>query len=558
MTRIASSESVIYTGFDHDISSNAVISNGDIVMSAHQLLQLALWQSVCRHLDITESTESTAMLLAGQAPLAGLRILTVDSEHHRVIQTAAWPARLMDVDPRETSLPDSAWRRLDRWIKQGKSLHSDGADKSVGIIDLLPIPPTDSDWFLAPLAGQHGSRGVLFASSIDDKRFNSQNVSLLESAIEPMAVALDNDSRLHELETLRETAEAERQSLLRRLGRSESGETIVGENAGLAHVMQRVDLVSRSEVPVLILGETGTGKELVARAIHNRSERRNGPFLRVNCGAIPRELIDSQLFGHERGSFTGASEARQGWFERADMGTLFLDEIGELPLDAQVRFLRVLQDGYVERVGGAKPIRVNVRVVAATHRDLPAMVRDSTFREDLWYRIAVFPILLPPLRDRPGDIPALAKHFAQRAAIRFGLAPVDPSDADIALLETYDWPGNIRELGAVIDRAAILGDGHSLEIAAALGISPPVAQRLPAVATPDNGQQVVGARRNKLATLNDAMRSHIELALQATHGRIEGARGAAKLLAINPHTLRARMRKLKIDWSAFREADSEL
>jgi transcriptional regulator with GAF, ATPase, and Fis domain len=371
-----------------------------------------------------------------------------------------------------------------------------------------------------------------------------------------MAVALDNDSRVHELAALRQAAEADRQSLLRRLGRSDVGERIVGEQSGLAHVMQRADLVSRSEVPVLILGETGTGKELIARAIHNRSERHAGPFLRVNCGAIPRELIDSQLFGHERGSFTGASETRQGWFERADMGTLFLDEIGELPLDAQVRFLRVLQDGFVERVGGAKPIRVNVRVVAATHRDLASMVREGSFREDLWYRIAVFPILLPPLRDRVEDIPALARHFAGRAAIRFGLAPVLPSDEDIALLQTYDWPGNIRELGAVIDRAAILGDGHSLEFAAALGVGAPLGPRsavngLEAIAPP------LGSRRQKIATLNDAMRAHIEAALRATQGRVEGQRGAARLLAINPHTLRARMRKLKINWSAFRDVTFE-
>jgi transcriptional regulator with GAF, ATPase, and Fis domain len=366
-----------------------------------------------------------------------------------------------------------------------------------------------------------------------------------------MAVALDNDSRLHELAALREAAEADRQSLLRRLGRNEVGDTIVGEESGLSQVMDRVDLVSRSEVPVLILGETGTGKELVSRAIHNRSERHSGPFLRVNCGAIPRELIDSQLFGHEKGAFTGANETRQGWFERADMGTLFLDEIGELPLDAQVRFLRVLQDGFVERVGGTKPIRVNVRVVAATHRDLANMVREGGFREDLWYRIAVFPILLPPLRDRIEDIPALARHFAERAAIRFGLAPVVPNDADIELLQTYEWPGNIRELGAVIDRAAILGNGDSLELAAALGVSEPNS------VSPGAGK--IGAspmRRTRAGTivpLSDAMRAHIETALRATRGRVEGQRGAARLLGINPHTLRARMRKLKIDWSTFRE-----
>jgi transcriptional regulator with GAF, ATPase, and Fis domain len=217
--------------------------------------------------------------------------------------------------------------------------------------------------------------------------------------------------------------------------------------------------------------------------------------------------------------------------------------------------LRVLQDGYVERVGGAKPIRVNVRVVAATHRDLAAMVREGTFREDLWYRIAVFPILLPPLRDRLGDIRPLAMHFAQRAAIRFGLAPVEPSEADIELLEGYDWPGNIRELGAVIDRAAILGDGRSLELAAALGVGTPIGVRTQAPIG-DTLSAATTPRRGKIATLNDAMRAHIESALTATRGRVEGPRGAARLLAINPHTLRARMRKLKIDWSAFREADA--
>ena len=305
-----------------------------------------------------------------------------------------------------------------------------------------------------------------------------------------------------------------------------------------------------------ILGETGTGKELVARAIHNRSERHAGPFIRVNCGAIPRELIDSQLFGHEKGSFTGAADTRHGWFERADMGTLFLDEIGELPLDAQVRFLRVLQDGFVERVGSADPIRVNVRVVAATHRDLASMVRESAFREDLWYRIAVFPILLPPLRERTEDIPAMARHFAQRAAVRFGLAPVVPNDADIRLLETYDWPGNIRELGTVIDRAAILGNGRSLELAAALGLAAPRRPTETAITNEPYTEALI-VRPAAVQTLDAAMKSHIEAALRATHGRIEGRHGAARLLAINPHTLRARMRKLNIEWSSFRESAVE-
>jgi transcriptional regulator with GAF, ATPase, and Fis domain len=317
--------------------------------------------------------------------------------------------------------------------------------------------------------------------------------------------------------------------------------------------MQRVDVVSRSDVPVLILGETGTGKELVARSIHHRSSLCDGPFIRVNCGAIPRELIDSQLFGHERGAFTGASESRQGWFERADMGTLFLDEIGELPLDAQVRFLRVLQDGFVERVGSSKPIRVNVRVVAATHRDLPGMVRQNSFREDLWYRIAVFPILLPPLRERMDDIPRLACHFAERAAVRFGLPPVMPTAADVELLKTYDWPGNIRELGTVIDRAAILGNGQRLELAAALGIALPQGPLREAASSKPQSVPLVVSR---MAPLNEAMRQHIEAALRTTRGRVEGPLGAARLLGINPHTLRARMRKLGVDWASYRRLDA--
>jgi transcriptional regulator with GAF, ATPase, and Fis domain len=268
-------------------------------------------------------------------------------------------------------------------------------------------------------------------------------------------------------------------------------------------------------------------------------------------------LIDSQLFGHEKGSFTGAGEMRQGWFERADGGTLFLDEIGELPLQAQVRFLRVLQDGYLERVGGQQPIRVDVRIVAATHRDLASMVQHKEFREDLWYRLAVFPLVLPPLRERLDDIFELAEHFAERAATRFGLPLANPTPEDIRLLTEYEWPGNIRELRTVIDRAAILGEGRRLEIAKALGVMParsaalPATNPLGAVATSHAPLEPVA--NGPLVTLDDAIRRHIERALRSTRGKIEGPRGAAAILDINPHTLRAKMRKLKLDWSQFRD-----
>jgi transcriptional regulator with GAF, ATPase, and Fis domain len=270
------------------------------------------------------------------------------------------------------------------------------------------------------------------------------------------------------------------------------------------------------------------------------------PFVRVNCGAIPPELIDSQLFGHERGSFTGATERRKGWFERANGGTLFLDEVGELPLAAQVRLLRVLQDHAFERVGGQTPVQVDCRIIAATHRDLPIMVQAGQFREDLWYRLAVFPLVIPPLRERPVDIPPLARWFARRA-IRFGLPPCMPSEDDLARLLAYDWPGNVRELAAVIDRAAILGRGRKLDIETALG-----ALRLDDASPTQREPAPIQPRAASLVTLDEAMRNHIETVLTICEGRIEGPRGAARVLDINPHTLRSRMRKLGLDWQRFR------
>jgi transcriptional regulator with GAF, ATPase, and Fis domain len=325
-------------------------------------------------------------------------------------------------------------------------------------------------------------------------------------------------------------------------------ERLIGGDTGLAAVMARARLVSRSSAPVLLFGETGTGKEIIARAIHEHSPHRHGPFRRVNCGAIAPELIDSELFGHEAGAFTGAVARRKGWFEQADGGTLFLDEVGELALAAQVRLLRVVQDGEVVRVGGERPVRVDVRIVAATHRDLPAMVETQAFREDLYYRLSVFPIVIPPLRDRPADIRAFAEYFAERAANRFGLRPVPVTDEDVRMLTAYRWPGNVREMAAVMDRAVLVGQGRSLNIAAALG-QPYLPSSLPAaVPAPSTPPGII-------EPLDVVMKRHIEAALRDTHGRVEGPHGAARALRINPHTLRARMRKLRIDWRAFRSAE---
>ncbi len=521
-------------------------------MTRFRQILLDVWREACRHIEIEESSATIAGILARQMPLQQMVVRRLDEEHRGLWTVAAATSQGQSsvAEERQIFTGDDfdqvlRWCRSDRVLRRGKRL--------TGTLGLVLPQEVPQDVIGVPLRSHGQPLGLLLVIAQNLRDFDDSHVELLEALREPLSVALDNDRRVHELATLREAAEADRGALLRRLGRTELGETVVGEQSGLRPVMERVNLVSHSDVPVLILGETGTGKELVARAIHTRSQRHAAPFIRVNCGAIPSELIDSQLFGHEKGSFTGANQSRQGWFERANGGTLLLDEIGELPLNAQVRFLRVLQDGFVERVGGAEPLHVDVRIVAATHRDLAQMVREGRFREDLWYRLAVFPILLPPLRERRDDIPALASHFAERAALRFGLARAEPTLADVELLKSYDWPGNIRELGAVIDRAAILGDGRALEVAKALGWSETPATPSRAASHAASGQYP-RPTPDTIVSLDEAMRLHIERALQATGGRIEGRRGAAELLEINPHTLRARMRKLGISWAKFREA----
>lgn len=521
-------------------------------MEALHPLLLDVWREACQHTDIQEATGNITRLLARQLPLAAVLVRRLEVNHLSLATVASSSVGTFRLpSPHSLVLNPTQWKRLQHWGKENEvSNHRRG---DVPREEKLLLPPgLDGEVLIVPLKSAEHLTGVLLLVVAAGKHFEKTHVRTAEALREPFSVALENDHRVHELEGLRETAEADRRSLLTRLGRRELNESVVGAESGLKPVMERVAMVAPSDVPVLILGETGTGKEVIARAIHHRSSRGAAPFIRVNCGAIPHELIDSQLFGHEKGSFTGAGEMRQGWFERADGGTLFLDEIGELPLPAQVRLLRVLQDGFMERVGGQQPIRVDVRIVAATHRDLASMVRTKEFREDLWYRLAVFPILLPPLRERKDDIRELAEHFAERAATRFGLPAVPPTVEHIAILTSYDWPGNIRELGAVIDRAAILGGGKTLEISTSLGVIEPHKTSAPSPAATPSAPLQPPLTNGEIDSLDEAIRRHIELALRKTHGRIEGKKGAASRLQINPHTLRAKMRKLKIDWKRFR------
>ena len=513
-------------------------------------LLLDVWREACRHIEIAASTANIAQLLGSQMPVELLLVRRLEKERSYVETVGVGLNRSPDqllLERTDCAAPHMT--RLLAWCHRGEvTLYRHGRQLAKDLVVAMPSTLA-GEGLIGPLVSEHGTYGLLFLLARPPHHFTESHMQVFRALLEPFAAALENDRQLRELTALRRAAEADKQSLLRRLGREELAETIVGADGGLRLVMERVELVGRSDVPVLLLGETGSGKEVIARAIHTRSARAAGPFLRVNCGAIPPELIDSELFGHERGSFTGAIGTRRGWFERADGGTLFLDEIGELPPAAQVRLLRVLQESTFERVGGEHSLKVDVRTIAATHRDLAAMVQSGTFREDLWYRVAVFPIVLPPLREHPEDIPALAEHFAHRAATRFGFPPQTPSSDDIALLSAYAWPGNVRELTTVIDRAVILGEGRNLEIAKALGVAPDMSLSSQRV----NGTALVS--RHTVTTpmpLNAMLKQHIEAALVATHGRVEGPHGAARLLQINPHTLRGRMRKLGINWRQFR------
>jgi transcriptional regulator with GAF, ATPase, and Fis domain len=528
-------------------------------------LLLEIWREVGRHANIGESIERILPLMASRIAVDRLLIRGIDLDACR-IETLAHARAQAGVTPLrgKTELPLREVEPLHRWCLRGEVMQAPVVQVQRELPGLLPAE-LEGEAFLSPLDHDARVASLMVVTTRPGRVIRGDQDELCRALLEPLAVAVANDRRLRELTSLRESLEADNRALLSRLGRQDITDSIIGADTGLSAVMDQIQLVARSDAPVLILGETGSGKEVVARAIHSRSRRASGPFMRVNCGAIPPELIDSELFGHERGSFTGAVSERRGWFERADGGTLFLDEVGELPMAAQVRLLRILQDGMLERVGGEREQHVDVRIVAATHRDLPTMVVDGRFRQDLWYRVAVFPIHLPPLRERTADIPAMATHFARRAAARLGLPAMSVAAEDIGLLQSYPWPGNVRELSAVIERAAILGGGTRLDIPRALGIAGPRAASIPADSTghaTGDTQNTLGSKpprsgANPIEPLETAMARHIELALARCRGRIEGRHGTAALLRINPHTLRARMRKLKIDWQRYRDPEQE-
>jgi transcriptional regulator with GAF, ATPase, and Fis domain len=491
---------------------------------------------ICGSLEIESAMQRCLQYLSRYLPATNMAFHIYDRDLG-IVETIA----MATIDSgRAMSLRTPISARGRRQVEEQRStraklMERSGDDAVAGpVVRQLGI--ADLPGLLLDLALEGKFVGTLSVFSEPDISFNRHHVRLLSLLNEPFAIALTNSLRYRELQTLRDTLADDNRYLQDEL-RTLSGGEVIGAEFGLKRVMEMVRQVAPLKSPVLLMGETGVGKEVIANAIHNLSLRSNGPFIRVNCGAIPPTLMDSELFGHEKGAFTGALFQKRGRFERADGGTIFLDEIGELPLEAQVRLLRVLQEKEIERVGGTETIQIDIRVIAATHRNLDQMLAEGRFREDIYFRLRVFPIAIPPLRRRPEDIPVLVQHFIQKKSREMKTVKI-PSLAPGALdrLMQYNWPGNVRELENAVEREMIVNKGTLLsfdDLDAKL--QPTIAVKADRVATTWEPLE-----------LDTVMSRHISQVLALCHGRVEGENGAAHLLNIQPSTLRKRMKKLGI------------
>jgi formate hydrogenlyase transcriptional activator len=414
----------------------------------------------------------------------------------------------------------------------------------------LPHSPTNGNSFPAaqfktvcarPLSGRGGASGVLVLGRRDDRPFAQDDVDFIEQVSNQIGIALENSLAYRQIADLTEQLSQEKLYLEDEIRSESNFEEIIGTSAELRRVLKLVETVAPTDSTVLIYGETGTGKELIARAIHNLSARREKTFVKLNCAAIPTGLLESELFGHEKGAFTGAVVQRIGRLELANNGTLFLDEIGDIPPELQPKLLRVLQEREFERLGSTRTISTNVRLIAATNRDLSALVDEGKFRSDLFFRLNVFPVSIPPLRDRVEDIPLLVRHFAEEFSRRMNKTIDGISSRTMDALCRYAWPGNIRELQNVIERAVIVSPGPALVV--------PFAElRTPARGKPEPAKPLVESTKRPAvrSILTDVDRDEMIRALKDAHGQVGGAHGAASRLGLKRTTFITRMKKLGI------------
>jgi transcriptional regulator with GAF, ATPase, and Fis domain len=445
-------------------------------------------------------------------------------------------------DPRvEWDRTDGAFRRFPLGVRKVGRIAATG--EPIEVPDLSPAPPdwvARPDWVLAEGVDGFGGQPLLHRAQVlgvlavfARGPIGPECMDWLRTTADHAAAAIATARAFEEIDGLRKRLEAENEYLREEVTRTGAFGELVGQGPALGAVARQIDLVAPTDSAVLILGESGTGKELVAREVHRRSKRTGKPLVKVNCAAVPRELYESEFFGHAKGAFTGALRDRAGRFELADGGTLFLDEVGEIPLELQAKLLRVLQEGELERVGEERTRKVDVRVIAATNRDLRAEAEAGRFRQDLYYRLSVFPVELPPLRKRVEDVPLLAEHFLALAARKLGRAKPRLTLANVQHLQRYHWPGNVRELQHVIERAVITADGPRLRIELPSG-EPGKPTPVPTAAD----RVLTDAEVRRLEADN------IRAALRLARGKVSGAGGAAELLGVKPTTLASRIKAL--------------
>ena len=420
---------------------------------------LDVWREASQQPELEDAVDRIARLMSSHVPADAMLVRALDYQHSQIQTVAAGLSRAGSPMPRSsTPCTPEEFNQVLAWCRREQVAGASGDDRS-GVMKLLAPADVRGEWLAGPLMREGHPIGVMLLLSRGLRSFEPRHHPMVEAILEPVSVALANNFRHHELARLREAVEAENRALLSRLDRDAVSDTIVGSDAGLKSVMERIDQVAPTDAPVLILGETGSGKEVLARAIHSRSKRADGPVVRVNCGALPPGLIDSELFGHERGSFTGADRMHRGYYERANRGTLFLDEITEMPAELQVKLLRVLETGKVTRIGGNESFSADVRVIAATNRKPEEAVAKGKLRDDLLYRLNVFPIALPPLRDRREDVDLLAEHFLALLNKEHDTSKEFTRPA-LNRLRSHHWPGNVRELRNLVHRAFILAEDH--------------------------------------------------------------------------------------------------